>query len=172
MRFDTQAAQHPEISGTAYQQGTWLGYEVREYLLEKWGRQCAYCDAQTVPLEIDHIYPRSNGGSDRVSNLTLACRPGNQRKSNQPLAQFLANGPERAQQILTPAKAPVRDAAAVNRTRWALFQRLKATGREVEVARGGRTKWNRYRLSTSPRPIAWTRRMWGLLMLFNAGSNR
>jgi hypothetical protein len=25
--------ENPEISGVEYQQGTWLGYEVREYLL-------------------------------------------------------------------------------------------------------------------------------------------
>lgn len=37
VRFDTQKLDNPEISGVAYQQGTLLGYEVREYLLEKWG---------------------------------------------------------------------------------------------------------------------------------------
>ena len=58
-RFDTQAMQNPEISGVEYQQGTLAGYEAREYLLEKWGRKCAYCGKGNVPLEIDHIHPRS-----------------------------------------------------------------------------------------------------------------
>ena len=31
MRFDTQALEHPEISGTEYQQGSLFGYEVGEY---------------------------------------------------------------------------------------------------------------------------------------------
>jgi hypothetical protein len=31
------------------------GYELREYLLEKWGRKCAYCDKENVPLQIEHI---------------------------------------------------------------------------------------------------------------------
>ncbi|MDD4933983.1 MAG: hypothetical protein PHO89_11050, partial [Methylacidiphilaceae bacterium] len=44
------------------------------------------------------------------------------------------------------AKDPLKDAAAVNSTRWALFQWLKATGLDVEAASGGRTKWNRARL--------------------------
>ena len=35
VRFDTQKLDNPEISGVEYQQGTLLGYEVREYLLEK-----------------------------------------------------------------------------------------------------------------------------------------
>lgn len=92
-RFDTQAIQNPEISGIEYQRGELFGYEVREYLLEKWGRKCAYCDAQNTPLTIDHIHPKSAGGSDRVSNLTLACFPCNQRKSNRDVAEFLAHDP-------------------------------------------------------------------------------
>ena len=35
--------QDPDISAVEYQQGTLAGYEVREYLLEKFGHQCAYC---------------------------------------------------------------------------------------------------------------------------------
>nr|WP_328702004.1 RRXRR domain-containing protein [Alicyclobacillus fructus] len=36
VRFDTQKLQNPEIHGVEYQQGTLFGYEVREYLLERW----------------------------------------------------------------------------------------------------------------------------------------
>ena len=43
VRFDTQFMANPEIAGVEYQQGTLAGYEVREYLLEKWG-----ADALTV----------------------------------------------------------------------------------------------------------------------------
>lgn len=35
VKFDTQAMQNPEINGIEYQQGELFGYEVREYLLEK-----------------------------------------------------------------------------------------------------------------------------------------
>ncbi|MDP4508322.1 HNH endonuclease [Nonomuraea turcica] len=35
-----------------------------------------------APLNIDHIHPRSRGGTDRISNLTLACVPCNEAKSN------------------------------------------------------------------------------------------
>jgi len=146
-RFDTQSLQHPEISGTEYQHGTLAGYELREYLLEKWGRRCAYCDATGLPLEIDHIHPRSKGGSDRVSNLTLACHPCNQRKANRDVAEFLAKDPKRLARIEAQRKAPLKDAAAVNSTRWALWSRLVATGLPVEVGTGGRTKWNRHRFS-------------------------
>ncbi|MBU2740056.1 RNA-guided endonuclease IscB, partial [Acidithiobacillus concretivorus] len=145
-RFDTQALQNPEISGAEYQHGTLFEYEVREYLLEKWGRKCAYCDAEHTPLTIDHIHPKSKSGSDRVSNLTLACGPCNQRKNNQDVRDFLAHDTKRLARIEAQRKAPLRDAAAVNATRWALFRRLKDTGLDVEVGTGGRTKWNRKRL--------------------------
>jgi 5-methylcytosine-specific restriction endonuclease McrA len=67
VRFDMQALQNPEISGVEYQQGTLFGYELREYLLEKWNRQCAYCDAKDVPLQVEHIRPKAQGGSNRAS---------------------------------------------------------------------------------------------------------
>ena len=145
VRFDMQKIENPEIAGVEYQQGTLAGYEVREYLLEKWNRTCAYCGKTDVPLEIDHIHPRSKGGSERVSNLTLACRPCNERKGNRDVEEFLAKKPDLLKKILSRAKAPLRDAAAVNATRWALFERLKRTGLPVETGSGGRTKWNRTR---------------------------
>ena len=146
VRFDTQAMENPEISGVQYQQGTLAGYEVREYVLEKWGRCCAYCGAHHVPLEIEHIVPKSKGSSDRVSNLTLACGRCNRRKGSQSIEVFLAQDQERLQRILAQTMAPLKDAAAVNATRWSLFKALKATGVPVETGSGGRTKWNRTRL--------------------------
>ncbi len=80
--------QNPEISGVEYQQGTLLGYEVREYLLEKWGRTCLYCGARDVPLEIEHLISKSRGGTNRVSNLALACHPCNQAKGAQTEEEF------------------------------------------------------------------------------------
>ena len=145
VRFDMQAVEDPGISGAGYQQGTLAGYEIREYVLEKWGRCCAYCDATGVPLEVDHIEPRSRGGSDRPSNLTLACVPCNRDKGARDVRDFVTD-PRKLADILGHAKAPLRDAAAVNSTRWALFGALRATGLPVAVGTGGRTKWNRHRL--------------------------
>jgi 5-methylcytosine-specific restriction endonuclease McrA len=140
VRFDTQQMQDAEISGVAYQQGTLAGYEVREYILAKWERRCAYCHATGVPLQIEHLTPRSRGGSDRVSNLTLACEPCNTRKGTQTADEF--GHPH----IQAQARLPLKDTAAVNTTRWALYRRLVATGMPVEVGTGGRTKYNRTRL--------------------------
>lgn len=137
VRFDTQAIQNPEITGVEYQQGALAGYEVREYLLEKWHRRCAYCGKAGVPLEIEHLTPRAQGGSNRVSNLTLACRPCNQKKGNRTAAEF--GHPA----LQAEAKAPLKDAAAVNATRYAIGNAIRATGLPTSFWSGGRTKRNR-----------------------------
>ncbi len=146
VRFDMQLMQNAEISGVEYQQGELAGYEVREYLLEKFNRQCAYCGVTDTPLEIEHIKARSKGGSDKVSNLTLACHSCNQAKGNQDIKDFLSGKPEVLKRVLAHAKAPLKDAAAVNATRWKLFNTLKETGLPVKTGSGGSTKFNRTRL--------------------------
>ena len=139
VRFDTQRLQQPEIAGVEYQQGALAGYELRQYLLEKWGRHCAYCGATGVPLQIEHVLPRSRGGTDRASNLTLACEPCNTAKGSRTAAEY--GHPE----VEAQAKQPLKDAAAVNATRWLLFERLQRLGLPLETGTGGRTQWNRTR---------------------------
>ena len=143
VRFDTQLMQNPEISGVEYQQGELAGYEVREYLLEKWGRKCAYCRVENVPMEIEHIVPRVKGGSDRTSNLTLSCRPCNQAKGSRDIREFLGHDSKLLTGILARAKAPLKDAAAINSIRYATGDRLKEFGLKVSFSSGGRTKYNR-----------------------------
>ncbi|GCC11301.1 CRISPR-associated endonuclease Cas9 [archaeon] len=87
-KFDQQKMSKPEIKGVEYQQGELEGYEVREYLLEKWKHECAYCDKGNIPLEIEHIIPKIRGGTDRVSNLTLACHKCNQKKGDKTAEEF------------------------------------------------------------------------------------
>jgi 5-methylcytosine-specific restriction endonuclease McrA len=144
VRFDMQLIQNPEIKGIEYQQGELAGYEVREYLLEKFHRTCIYCDVKNVPLQIEHLISKAKGGSNRISNLGIACGPCNQKKESSDIREFVKDG-KRLKEILATAKAPLKDAAAVNSTRWALKVALKSTGLMVETATGGRTKWNRTR---------------------------
>jgi 5-methylcytosine-specific restriction endonuclease McrA len=143
VRFDMQKMANPEISGVEYQRGTLAGYELREYLLEKFNRTCVYCGKKDVPLNIEHIQPRARGGSDRVSNLAVACIPCNERKAAQPVDKFLAGKPEVLKRIKAQAKAPLRDAAAVNSARYALGNEIKAWGLRTSFWSGGRTKFNR-----------------------------
>lgn len=138
-KFDTQKMKNPEISGVEYQQGQLQGYDVREYLLEKWGRTCVYCGAKDRSLEVEHIIPRGRGGSNRVSNLTISCVSCNQEKGDQTAEEF--GYPE----VQSQAGKPLKDAAVLNATRWALWQRLNDQEFPLETGTGARTKFNRRR---------------------------
>jgi 5-methylcytosine-specific restriction endonuclease McrA len=146
VRFDLQQLENPEISGIEYQQGELAGYEVREYLLNKWDRKCTYCNVENVPLQVEHIQPKAKGGSNRISNLCLACEKCNLKKGTQEITKFLAKKPELLSKVLAQAKRPLKDAAAVNSTRFALFNRLKEIGFSVSTGSGGKTKFNRTQL--------------------------
>ncbi|MHC5599890.1 MAG: RNA-guided endonuclease IscB [Nostoc sp.] len=146
VKFDTQKMQNAEVHGVEYQQGELAGYECREYLLEKWGRRCAYCDKESVPLQIEHIHAKSKGGSNRVSNLTLSCERCNTKKGVKLIDEFLKKDPNRLEKIKRQAKLPLKDASAVNSTRWALFNALKNI-LPTTTGTGGQTKYNRTQLN-------------------------
>ena len=149
VRFDLQQLENPEISGVEYQQGELLGYEVREYLLNKWERKCTYCEIKDVPLQVEHVKPKAKGGSNRISNLCLACDKCNKKKGTLDIKVFLAEKPDLLKKIQSQLKAPLKDAAAVNSTRWALLNRLKLTGLPVSTGSGGLTKFNCGKLGLS-----------------------
>lgn len=52
------------------------------------GFRCAYCGrdaiSESITLEVDHIVPVSEGGSDDLSNLATACKPCNWKKGPHP----------------------------------------------------------------------------------------
>ena len=141
--FDPQKFLNPEIQGVEYQQGTLFGYQVREYLLEKWHRCCAYCGRTNIPLEVEHIIPKKprkgeSRGSDRVDNLTLACRPCNKAKGNlqpqawarklakssRPIDQTRAEG---LAKVLTRCKKSLKSAPFMNLLRSRLILKVKAS---------------------------------------------
>lgn len=142
-KFDMQQMENPEIAGAEYQQGTLFGFEVKQYLLERCGHKCAYCGKKNIPLQIEHVIAIANGGTDRISNLTMACKPCNRRKGTRSIEVFLKDKPEVLARIKAQARARLTDAAAVNSTRRELFRQLEATGIPAKYGSGGRTKFNR-----------------------------
>jgi 5-methylcytosine-specific restriction endonuclease McrA len=143
VRFDMQILKNPDIHGIEYQQGELQGYEVREYLLEKFERTCVYCGEGDAPLQIEHVIPRSKGGSNRISNLVTACESCNKRKGTSSLDEFLKEDPDRISKIARRLEAPLRDAAAVNATRYKIGFELKSLGLSTTFWSGGLTKYNR-----------------------------
>ncbi|NEO55056.1 MAG: HNH endonuclease [Okeania sp. SIO3B5] len=145
VKFDMQKIVNPEIQGTEYQMGELFSYEIRQYLLEKFNRTCVYCGTKEAVFNLDHFYPKSRGGSDRVSNLVLSCVDCNQAKSNSLPEDFLSDRPKILEIINKQRKQPLADAAAINATRWKLKEVLESTGLIVETGSGGLTKYNRKR---------------------------
>ena len=59
-------------------------------LAERDGWQCAYCYRPARPHAVrEHVYPRSRGGSDSITNLVIACASCNARKSNLTIDEWL-----------------------------------------------------------------------------------
>ncbi len=139
VKFDTHLLHNPEVAGIAYQRGELFGWEIRAYLLEKFARRCVYCGRSETAFELDHVVPRGRGGTDRVSNLVLSCHACNQAKGNMTAAEF------GFPLVHLQAKAPLKNAAAVNATRYALVERLAELDLPIGTWSGGRTRWNRER---------------------------
>lgn len=54
-----------------------LSAKLREEIL--WSGPCAYC-GYDLPTQVDHVLPRSRGGTDDPENLVPACKPCNMNK--------------------------------------------------------------------------------------------
>jgi hypothetical protein len=142
--FDTHSMSADRLlRGTEYQQGTLAGTDARSYLRAKWNDACAYCGATDVYLNIEHLRPRSRGGSSRIANLVLACAPCNQAKGSKPVEAFLAQQPDRLARIVQQIRTPLTDAAAMNSTGRQLAVALSALGKPVHTWSGRLTKANR-----------------------------
>jgi|TARA_Y100001970_G_scaffold164447_1_gene200916 hypothetical protein len=55
----------------------------RRKIKERWDYECAYCGS-AKDLTIDHIVPRSKGGTDFTKNVVCCCHDCNQSKSHTP----------------------------------------------------------------------------------------
>ncbi|WP_309500577.1 RNA-guided endonuclease IscB [Streptomyces shenzhenensis] len=142
--FDTHSmSAGRRLHGTEHAQGPLAGSTTRSYLHARWNSACAYCDAVGVPLNIDHVRPRSQGGSNRITNLVLACVPCNKAKGNSSVESFLAHRPDRLAKILGQLKTPLRDAAAMNSAQERLTEALETLGRPVHAWPGHLTMANR-----------------------------
>lgn len=64
----------------------------REIILSKTNHRCAYCGVHQDDIEgylfLDHMTPRIKGGSNAKSNLIVACRTCNNRKSKKTVEEF------------------------------------------------------------------------------------
>lgn len=54
----------------------------RRNVFKRDGHMCAYCGRKTYDLTLDHVVPRSRGGSNTWDNLVSACQTCNHKKAN------------------------------------------------------------------------------------------
>ncbi len=54
----------------------------RKNILRRDGYRCQYCGTHSTNLTVDHIIPKSRGGSDTWENLVAACISCNNKKGN------------------------------------------------------------------------------------------
>ena len=130
-RFDPRLMHDPEVYGAGYQVSERGRMQVREYVLQRDGRVCQYCDQRGGPMEMDHVVPESRGGGYRIDNLVASCRDCNQGKANRTLGEFLADDPARVERIRRQLKEPLGSATHLNRLMPLLREGLVATGLSV-----------------------------------------
>lgn len=142
-KFDMQKMNNPSILGKEYQRGELFGFEVREYILQKYDYTCVYCGAKDVPLEMEHVVPRAKGGTNRTSNLVLACKKCNQKKGSKSIDEFLSKNKPLLKKIKSKLKASLEDVAIMHATRNKVVRNLTEIGLPIELGYGYLTKFNR-----------------------------
>ena len=130
------------LIGTDYQQGNLYNKDLRGFIFSKTKGRCSYCGAKAE--EIDHIVPRSNGGTNSSYNLTPACRSCNEKKSNLSLKEFgkLMN---KDYSQLEPKKLP-KDAAIVQSARKYMVKEITKLVSDTTTYDAWITKYNRDQL--------------------------
>ena len=144
--FDTaQMSSDTKLWGNDYQQGNLYNKNLREFVFSKTKGRCSYCEEKAT--EIDHIIPRSNCGTNSSYNLTPACRPCNEKKSNLSLKEFgkLMN---KDYSQLEPKKLP-KDAAIVQSARNYMIKEITKLVSNTTSYDAWLTKYNRDRLDLS-----------------------
>ena len=152
-KFDIQKLENPDIQGVGYQQGRMFGYtDKKAYLLEREDRCCIYCGvhASKAKMEIEHVVPKSKGGTDSLNNLVLSCVACNQAKGNQDIQTYLKGKPSVLRRVKAHLGNNYRDAAHTNSIRFYVMNKLQAMaeaiGAKLVVGFGSTTKENRLSL--------------------------
>jgi len=89
--FDTHAMSKGRLlQNWEYQHGELYRQEnIKAYVRTRDKHTCQYCgEVSPVKMEVDHIIPRSRGGSDVPGNLVASCHECNQKKGKQTAAEF------------------------------------------------------------------------------------
>lgn len=90
----------------------WIRDEKRLAIYLRDGLACTYC---RLPVEgesglsLDHLIPRSKGGSNESTNLVTCCNTCNSSRGNRPMAQRVKAVAEYTQQTVSDIEKRVRN---------------------------------------------------------------
>ncbi len=145
--FDTQKISNPDISGEEYQQGQTLGYaNVKAFIRFRDKNTCQQCKGKSgnKKIEVHHIKPRVQGGSNRPDNLVCLCKTchNNYHHNGLKLKKFSLNKKN---------AVTLRDTAAMNITKDRILSGLKEMypDKIVKCTYGYITQFNRNRYNIS-----------------------
>jgi len=137
--FDTSSmTSGKELYGVEYQNGNLKDMKLRNFIFQKYNYSCVYCGDRGE--EIEHIIPKSKGGTNSINNLTLSCRKCNISKGNLSLKAF---GKKIDKNLLhiEPKKTP-KNASIIQSARTYTLKEL-AKDFEVTTGEGWETYTNR-----------------------------
>lgn len=138
--FDVaQITSDNKLWGSDYQQGNLYQTKLRSFIFRRSNGKCVYCGAKAN--EIDHVVPRSNGGTNSTYNLVASCRSCNEKKSNLSLKAF---GKLMCKDYshLEPKKLP-KDAAIVQSARNYMIKEISKLVSDTTTHDAWLTKYNR-----------------------------
>ena len=132
-QFDAQKIKNDAIQGVEYQQGEQLGFwNVREYVLARDNHQCQHCKGKSGDkvLNVHHLESRKTGGNAPNNLITLCetCHKAYHR------GEF---------ELKVKRGTSLRDAAAMNIMRWAVYEQAMAEFENVHLTYGYVTKHTR-----------------------------
>ncbi|WP_459844363.1 HNH endonuclease [Halanaerocella petrolearia] len=132
-------------------------------MLYKHNHSCQYCGGYTNDpvLEVEHKIPKSCGGTDKLSNLTLSCKTCNQDKDNYTLKEWLTDLEDKdfrkklfklrynnVKEILNKEEnINLKGAGRVNSYRFKLGNEIKKLHSKVKFSTGAKTKYNRNQIA-------------------------
>ena len=141
--FDTaQMTSDTKLWGNDYQQGNLYQKELRSFIFSRSNGKCFYCGAKAD--EIDHVIPRSNGGTNSTYNLVATCRSCNEKKSNLTLKAF-GKLMHKDYSQLEPKKLS-KDAAIVQSARNYMIREITNIIPDTKSYEAWLTKYNREQL--------------------------
>ena len=156
--FDVAKLRDPEVEGSEYQRGPLYRANLRAAVFERDGAKCLYCGGRER-LQIDHVVPRTGGGSDAPHNRVAACHSCNQAKDRTELRTWLEevereaprsgrarlrkhhHGVLRYTTALAGGHVPLHAAAAVNVAAPALAKEMAALGKVSECTGADTASW-------------------------------